>query len=86
MVVYKGGGIFIYAEDAHQPALTSVGVDMQILDITDAAVRSLLERIPDRHLAHLDEDEREQLLVDLQDALTNVLKRTLGKAAVDPAD
>ncbi len=56
--VYKGGGIFIYDEDAHQPALTSVGGNLQILDITDAVGRSLLERIPDRHLAQLDEDER----------------------------
>ncbi len=58
----------------------------EIYDITDMTGRSMLDRIPDRHLAHLDEDEREQLLVELQDALTDVLKRTLGKAAVDPSD
>lgn len=51
----------------------------EIYAITDAAGQSVLESIPEEQLERLDEDERGQLLVDLQDALTDVLKRTLGK-------
>lgn len=51
----------------------------EIYAITDAAGQSVLESIPEDQLERLGEDDRGQLLVDLQDALTDVLKRTLGK-------
>ena len=55
--------------------------DDQIYAITDEAGQRVFDEIPEEHLAKLDEDARGQLLVDLQDALTDVLRRTLGKTA-----
>lgn len=53
--------------------------DDEIYDITDAAGQRVYESIPEEHLDTLDEDEQGQLLVDLQDALTDVIKKALGK-------
>lgn len=55
--------------------------DDEIYEITDGAGQSVFESIPEEHLDKLDEDARGQLLVDLQDALTEVLRRTLGPDA-----
>jgi hypothetical protein len=52
-----------------------------IFEITDAAGQRVFESIPQEHIDNLDEDDRAQLLVDLQDALTDVLKKAFGSDA-----
>lgn len=58
----------------------------EIYDIADAAAQSVLDRTPDRHLSRLDEEEREQLMIDLQNALADVLRQTLGDATEESAE
>lgn len=53
--------------------------DDEIYEITDPAGQSVIEKIPEEFLNRLDEDQRGQLLVDLQDALTDVLRKAIGK-------
>ena len=55
----------------------------QIYAITDAAGQSVYEKIPQDRLDLLDEDARGQLLVDLQDALTDVLKKAFEGVTAD---
>jgi hypothetical protein len=55
--------------------------DDEIHAIADDAGTRIFENIPDEYLTTLDEDEQAQLLVDLQDALTEVIRKALGKTA-----
>lgn len=55
----------------------------QIYAITDAAGQGVYEKIPQDKLDLLDEDARGQLLVDLQDALTDVLKKAFEGTTAD---